>query len=106
MSSDGRTLQAVQATIDGGSAILARGISGSNHSGAKNDASWRRQVEMLSGLDSISTRATSEDSVSTASSLHMQIMLLRYRVSKKLLLWEVFNGVIPVLHTDTRCGNC
>lgn len=60
-----------------------------------NSGSWRRHIEALAGLDgSCASAAEKVSAPSNGSSLsgtspHMRSTLLRFRVSKKLLLWRV-----------------
>jgi hypothetical protein len=56
---------------------------------AEGHVGWHQQIEMLAGLSGTAKGVEAEDSILAASSPRMRITLLRYRVSKKLLLWSV-----------------
>jgi hypothetical protein len=84
-------MQAVQAVADSSSAA-PRDVSAADVDIADSSANgdgWRRHIESLAGLSSGVIDASIEAKTLAASSPHMSRMLLRFRVSKKLLLWSV-----------------
>jgi hypothetical protein len=86
------TVQDIQSTVDGVNPTVAE-LEGLG--GVPVNADWRHNIQLLAGLGSQATGAN--DSVFTASSPHMRVTLLRYRVGKKLLLWDMLLSIIPVL---------
>lgn len=64
---------------------------------------WRQMLRSVSGLDTEGLGADAEASSTLgASSPHMRILLLRYRVSKKLLLWETFVSLMSMLQNASQ----
>lgn len=86
-------------TADGGSIAIADDAAAVTTGAASDqdacDDRWRAHVEALAGLiDDSPPAAAAEDAGTTSSAIahspaHMRSMLLRFRVSKKLLLWNV-----------------
>lgn len=64
--------------------------AGSGGAGNSDDSGgWMRHIESLAGLAGGGSAAAAADSSLAAASPHMCRMLLRFRVSKKLLLCSV-----------------
>lgn len=87
-------------TIEGDGVDIASGTAATARGAASNQDTdggrWRAHVEALAGLGdgSSAAAAAADDAGIPASALehspaHMRSMLLRFRVSKKLLLWSV-----------------
>ena len=67
---------------------------------ARDNLRWQCDLATLAGRGTTSMRTGLADIPINASSPHMQVFLLRLRVSKKLLLWSVLLASIPMLREE------
>jgi hypothetical protein len=65
--------------------------------GVREYADWLCRIELMAGLNNAAVGAGTGNSVLTARTLHIRIMLLRYRVGKTLLLWNTLLAIITAL---------
>jgi hypothetical protein len=94
-------MQAVASITERGSPIADAANWGLGGIPVPVNTGWQQMLRSVSGLDTEGLGADDEASILVASSPHMRITLLRYRVSKKLLLWETFVGLMSTLQNTT-----
>jgi hypothetical protein len=90
-------MQAIQSLVDNGNPAppMANAAGIASPGCAADCVEWRTYVESLAGFSNHAVGTESGDAMLAATSPRMRRMVLRFRVSKKLLLWSVlFSGKI------------